>query len=270
MSTRNDATTVRPPAIAGVFYPGDPKALAETIERLLSSAPVTKLPEARLKALIVPHAGYPYSGVTAATAYQQLKAIQARVERVVILGPAHRVAFSGFALPDCSAFRTPLGDAMIDTALAERISVMPTLLQSASAHKEEHSLEVHIPFIQACSPHATILPILVGDVKPEQVSKLLELIFTVDGTFVIISSDLSHFLTYEAAQKKDSDTADHIVALEAVLKGDQACGCRPVNGMLLYCQQQGWQTTLLDLRNSGDTAGDRQRVVGYGAFAVLD
>lgn len=258
-------TPIRPPAVAGMFYPADPAQLQTTIDQLLAAAPAPAMQQP--KALIVPHAGYVYSGPTAARAYDALAPWRATIRRVVLLGPTHRVAVRGLALPDCEAFATPLGKVRLDAAARALIEQLPQVGVSAAAHAQEHSLEVHLPFLQRALDDFALLPLAVGNAPPEAVAEVLERLWGGPETLIVVSSDLSHFLTYAAAQQVDRDTCSHILDLCTDIRPEQACGAFPVNGLLLAAQRHGQRPTLLDLCNSGDTAGDRQRVVGYAAFA---
>jgi AmmeMemoRadiSam system protein B len=265
----HSTSTLRPAAVAGTFYPGTAGVLTRDLRRLLSDA----LPgqgsheQRRPKAIIVPHAGYVYSGAIAATVYAPLHALRASIRRVVLLGPTHRVAVAGLAVPSVSAFATPLGEVPLDSEAMRSIARLPQVVVSDAAHAREHSLEVQLPFLQAVLEQFTLVPLAVGDASPSEVAEVLETLWGGDETLIVISSDLSHFLPYARACETDSDTARHIVALDAKLNHQQACGATPVNGLLLAARRHGLRARLLDLRNSGDTAGDKARVVGYGAFS---
>jgi AmmeMemoRadiSam system protein B len=259
----------RPPAVAGLFYPADPRQLAHDVQQLLAQAranaprPFDLIP----KALIAPHAGYIYSGAIAATAYAALSPIAARIRRVVLLGPTHRVAVRGLALPDAEAFDTPLGRVMLDTAAARSIAHLPQISVSADAHALEHSLEVQLPFLQSVLTDFTLLPLAVGMATPKEVAEVLEALWGGEETLIVVSSDLSHYLPYAAAQRVDNTTAQSILRLQQPIEHDQACGGTPVSGLILAARQHHLTPHLLDLRNSGDTAGSHDRVVGYAAFA---
>lgn len=257
-------TTVRPPAVAGMFYSAEPVQLARDVQRFLAKA----LPyDLVAKALIVPHAGYIYSGSIAATAYASLAPIAARICRVVLLGPTHRVAVRGLALPGVEAFDTPLGRVMLDTASARTLAHLPQVVVSPQAHEQEHSLEVQLPFLQSVLGDFALLPLAVGMATPEEVAEVLEAVWGGDETLIVISSDLSHFLPYAAAQRVDEETVESILKLRQPLTHEQACGGTPINGLIIAARQHHLTPHLLDLRNSGDTAGTRDRVVGYSAFA---
>ncbi len=259
------AAVVRRPAVAGMFYPGSTAELSSTVEGLLREVPPFSGPAP--KAVIAPHAGYVYSGPTAAIAF---RALTAPVRRIVLLGPAHHVAVEGLALPGADAFATPLGEVLVDAEAVEAVSRLPQVSVSAAAHAPEHSLEVELPFLQTLFPDARLLPLVVGDADGEEVAEVIERVWGGPETVVVISSDLSHFLSYEAARQADRRTADEILALEGPLHSRQACGARPINGLLVAARRRGLVPELLDLRNSGDTAGDRGRVVGYGAFSFQE
>lgn len=257
-------TTVRAPAVAGQFYPAEPVQLAQDVQRLLAEARPHDLVA---KALIVPHAGYIYSGAIAATAYASLAPIAARIRRVVLLGPTHRVAVRGLALPGMEAFDTPLGRILLDAEAAQAITHLPQIVVSKQAHELEHSLEVQLPFLQSVLHDFTLLPLAVGMATPEEVAEVLEAVWGGDETLIVISSDLSHFLPYAVAQRVDNTTVQSILKLHQPLTHEQACGGTPINGLIIAARQHHLTPHLLDLRNSGDTAGSKDRVVGYSAFA---
>jgi AmmeMemoRadiSam system protein B/AmmeMemoRadiSam system protein A len=248
-----------------MFYPGTRPALEASVDDALAQARGTS--PTRPKALIVPHAGYVYSGPVAATAYSTLRSAGAPVQRVVLLGPCHRVAVRGLALPDADAFETPLGSVPLDDAAMARIADLPQVVRSGAAHAQEHSLEVQLPFLQRVLGDFRLLPLAVGDATAEEVASVLERVWGGPETLIVISSDLSHYLHYAAARSIDEATARAIVALDANIDHEQACGATPIAGLLTVARRRGLTATLLDLRNSGDTAGDRRRVVGYAAFA---
>ncbi len=261
---------IRPAAVAGSFYPGQAAALAGDVAALLKAAvPPAGAPVP--KALIVPHAGYIYSGAVAARAYALLQAVAQRITRVVLLGPAHRVAVRGLALPDADGFATPLGAIEIDADGARAVSALPPVTTSASAHAWEHSLEVQLPFLQTVLKKFKLLPLVVGDATPDEVAAVLERVWGGPETLIVVSSDLSHYLSYDDARRTDDRTAQAILAPDsAPLDHEQACGATPVNGLLLAARRRGLHARLLDLRNSGDTAGGRDLVVGYAAIAFQE
>lgn len=256
---------IRPPAVAGAFYPREARDLKSQVEAYLAAA---RAPEvAPPKAIIAPHAGYMYSGAIAASIYARLAPLRGRISRVVLAGPAHRVYVTGAAVPGARAFASPLGDVRLDPQALAALLALPFVEQSDRAHALEHSLEVHLPFLQAVLGEFSLVPIVVGDASPAQMARILETVWGGDETLVVVSSDLSHFLPYEAARARDRNTADAILRLEPRLEPEEACGAAPINGLLEVARRRGLTPELVDIRNSGDTAGDRDRVVGYAAFA---
>ncbi len=256
--------TVRPPAVAGLFYPAEPEQLSREVGQWLSASRASELTP---KALIAPHAGYIYSGAIAASAYSTLKDIAARIRRVILLGPTHRVAVRGLTLPDADAFATPLGEVPLDTEAVRAIAHLPQVVVSRAAHAQEHSLEVQLPFLQSVLDDFTLLPLAVGMATSEEVAEVLEAVWGGEETLIVISSDLSHYLPYTAAQEVDCQTADDILHLRQPIQHEQACGGTPISGLIVAARKHRLKPHLLDLRNSGDTAGTRDSVVGYGAFA---
>lgn len=257
--------TTRRPAVAGRFYPGEAAALAAEVASYVARG----LPGGvqAPKAIIAPHAGYVYSGAIAGSAYAHLAPLAGRVSRVVLAGPAHRVYVRGAAIPAASAFDSPLGAVELDEDGLARLRALPFVEVSDAAHALEHSLEVHIPFLQSVLGRFRLVPVVVGEATPAQAARLFEAVWGGDETLVVVSSDLSHYLPYEQARARDRATAEAIVRLEARLDPEEACGAAPINGLLEAARAHGLRARLVDLRNSGDTAGDRDRVVGYGAFA---
>ncbi len=260
-------TTIRPAAVAGMFYPGDRRRLALDVQRMLEAASPAPL---RPKALIVPHAGYVYSGPVAASAYVLLKDLREVIRRVVLLGPVHRVWVPGLALPAVDAFETPLGVVALDEPAMARLLQLPQVEVNEAAHAWEHSLEVHLPFLQTVLDDFVLVPLAVGGATPQQVAEALELVWGGAETLIVVSSDLSHYLPYDEATQSDQATVRAILELHTDLVGEQACGAHPINGLLLAARRHHLAPHLLDLRNSGDTAGDKSRVVGYGAFALTE
>jgi AmmeMemoRadiSam system protein B len=260
--------TVRQPAVAGAFYPGQKSMLSVDVLALLATArSATAMATEAPKALIVPHAGYIYSGPTAALAYARLSAGRNTIRRVVLLGPVHRVAIAGLALPGVDSFATPLGEIEVDQAAVAALAQLPQVRVNRAAHAQEHSLEVQLPFLQLLVDDFKLLPLAVGDATPIEVAQVLETLWGGPETLLVISSDLSHFLPYRAAQAVDAETVQNIMALRSSLSHEQACGGTPINGLLLAAQGHQLQPQLLGLCNSGDTAGDKSRVVGYASFA---
>ena len=258
--------TTRPAAVAGLFYPGDPAELKRTVADLLASAPAAEAVHPP-KALIVPHAGYIYSGPVAASAYVLLAGLRGRIRRVVLLGPTHRVPVRGLALPDADRFATPLGEVELDREAVQLLKDLPQVIHSAAAHQLEHSLEVQLPFLQQVLGDFRLLPLAVGDATAAEVAAVLETLWGGDETLIVISSDLSHFLPDALARQVDGGTVDAILALDTHITHEQACGATPINGLLLAGRKHGLHPLALDVRNSSDTAGDPDRVVGYAAFA---
>lgn len=259
---------IRPAAVAGAFYPGNEQVLNRDLDALLAQAQPAR--GALPKALIVPHAGYIYSGPIAANAYRRIAAARGQITRVVLLGPAHRVAVRGLALPKATAFATPLGLVEIDQSACNEILNLTQVVQSNDAHALEHSLEVQLPFLQKVLSNFKLVPLVVGHATAEQVAEVLERLWGGPETLIVISSDLSHFLPYALAQRIDHKTSDMIMHLQTGITHEQACGGTPVNGLLLAAKQHGLKPELLDLRNSADTAGSPEQVVGYASFAFTE
>jgi AmmeMemoRadiSam system protein B len=257
-------TIIRSPAVAGLFYSADARQLAQDVKHLLAAA---KSHAFRPKALIVPHAGYVYSGAIAASAYASLNAIAATIKRVVLLGPAHRVAVHGLALPGVDVFETPLGRVKLDQGLMAAVAHLPQVTISREVHALEHSLEVQLPFLQNILGDFTLLPLAVGWTSAQEVAEVLEKLWGGEETLIVISSDLSHYLPYTSAQRVDHETVQAILQLRQPIAHDHACGGTPVSGLIIAAQKHHLTPHLLDLRNSGDTAGPRDQVVGYAAIA---
>lgn len=262
---------VREPAVAGLFYPADPAELAGTIDEMIVAAadrvPIDRheeVPE-RLKVLLAPHAGYVYSGPTAAAGYLRVAdpAVTKRVERVVLLGPVHRVPIRGLAHPGCRTFRTPLGEVPVEPVPDDVRAALPQVIDSAAAHAQEHSLEVHVPFLQQVLGDFTLLPLAVGATTPQQVADVLDVLEGGDDTLVVDSTDLSHYLPYDEARRVDAETIEQILDHDDTIPTERACGAHPTNGMLLQARRRGRRPRLIEACNSGDTAGDKSRVVGY-------
>jgi AmmeMemoRadiSam system protein B/AmmeMemoRadiSam system protein A len=257
---------IRPAAVAGLFYPDNPVELKHAVTDLLSNVkPGAASPVP--KALIVPHAGYIYSGPVAASAYARLGELRGRIRRVVLLGPTHRVYVRGLALPEAERFATPLGEVQLDQEGMQLLAGLPQVTRSAAAHQMEHSLEVQLPFLQQVLGDFQLLPLAVGEATAAEVAEVLETVWGGDETLIVISSDLSHFLPDALAREVDGGTVDAILALDSHLNHEQACGATPINGLLLAARKHSLRPVVLDVCNSSDTAGDRDRVVGYAAFA---
>ncbi|MBL8258614.1 MAG: AmmeMemoRadiSam system protein B [Candidatus Competibacteraceae bacterium] len=258
--------TVRTPAVAGLFYPADTAELRAQVRHFLTEAeaPTGSAP----KAIIAPHAGYIYSGPIAASAYAGLRAARGAISRVLLLGPSHRVGFRGLAASAMTAFETPLGSIPVDHDAVALARQLPDVGFLEQAHAREHSLEVHLPFLQEVLGSFQLVPLVVGEAKPSQVGQVLETLWGGPETLIVISSDLSHYLDYQNARQMDQVTSQAIETLRFEDIGyEQACGRNPVNGLLWVARRKSLRAETLDLRNSGDTAGSRDQVVGYGAYA---
>lgn len=257
--------TTRTAAVAGMFYPADTATLQQTVQQFLDQATSSG---ARPKAIIAPHAGYIYSGPIAASVYHLLEPWRDEIKRVVLLGPSHRVPLLGLAASSADGFATPLGTITLDQAMLKQLAQLPQVSYLDEAHQLEHSLEVQLPFLQTVLGEFTLVPLVVGDAAPEQVCEVLEQVCQDEQTLIVISSDLSHYHSYDTARQMDSQTSKAIEALAPEKIGyDNACGRIPVSGLLLYARKHGLHAETVDLRNSGDTAGPRDEVVGYGAYA---
>ena len=257
----------RPAAVAGFFYPGDAPALRHAVEGFLAGAPAPAGP--RPRAIIAPHAGYAYSGPIAAAAYAAIAPWRGIARRVVVAGPAHRVYVTGVAIPSTSAFATPLGTVPLDTAALAKLRELPWVETNDRAHAQEHCIEVQLPFLQSVLGEFELVPLVVGDAAPDEMAATLEAVWD-PSTLVVVSSDLSHYKPWAAANACDAQTARAIVQREATLDPQDACGAAPINGLLRLARKRGLAVRALDVRNSGDTAGDRDRVVGYGSFALVE
>lgn len=255
---------VRPAAVAGTFYPRRAAELRAALRELLRG-PTEAGATGRARAYVVPHAGYVYSGHVAAHAYRRIGA--AAPARVLLLGPTHRVACRGLALPGCDAFATPLGLVEVDEALAAAVGALPSVTTRPDVHAEEHALEVQLPFLQTVAPGASVLPVCVGDAAPAQVAAAIEAALSVDpATLVLVSSDLSHYHPDRTARALDADTVERVLSLDGPIQPGRACGCSPLNGLLVTASRRGWRPELLASATSADTVGDPYRVVGYASF----
>lgn len=261
-------TRVRRPAVAGMFYPRGERALRRALDECAREAATTS-PLKRPKALIAPHAGYVYSGPVAATAYRALEPWRSDIHRVVLLGPSHHVPFRGLATSSAEFFQTPLGRVQVDAGSVLALQELGFVRCRDDAHAAEHSLEVHLPFLQTSLEDFRIVPLVVGDAPPSEVAEALDTVWGEDETLIVVSTDLSHFYPYDTARALDAETGNMIRHLDpARIDGDRACGFRALNGLLTAASRRGLEVTALDERNSGDTAGDRRRVVGYGSYAL--
>lgn len=261
-----NAAKIRPPAVAGMFYPAEEDDLRSTVEEYLAEADTTDVGTVP-KAIIAPHAGYIYSGPIAASAYVRLKPARDRIRRVILFGPAHRVPFPGLATSSADGFETPLGIVPLDHDAIRSALSLPMVRTSDLAHAHEHSLEVQLPFLQIVLNDFKLVPFAVGDATPADVAAVMEHLWGGPETLIVVSSDLSHYLDYRTSQKVDRQTSEAIERLDPdALDYESACGRIPIGGLLLMARQKGLKAKTVDLRNSGDTAGPRSEVVGYGAY----
>ena len=261
--------TLRAPAVAGFFYPADPTELRRQVQHFLNQAAAASHGAATVppKAMIVPHAGYLYSGAIAASAYVQLHPVREQITRVVLIGPSHRVGFRGLAVSTATAFATPLGSVALDQAAIKMLRRLPEVSLLEAAHLREHSLEVHLPFLQEVLGAFELIPLVAGEARPAEVGAVLEAVWGGPETLIVISSDLSHYQDYQTAQQWDRATSQAIENLRyEQINYDHACGRIPVNGLLWVARRKGLLGQTLDVRNSGDTVGSRDQVVGYGAY----
>ena len=277
MSSYETTESVRPPAVASLFYPGEVVELKENLRELLDEAsreeePHEDLPaDQHLRTLIVPHAGYVYSGTTAARAYHLLRKNRDDFRRVIILGPAHRVWLEGIAFPGTDAFETPLGRIPLAKQQIRELLRFPEVQLRDDAHQDEHCLEVQLPFLQEILNEFELIPAVVGEISPDSLSGLLENLLEDPQNLLLLSTDLSHFHSYSEAQEIDQETAEAIETFEDEnILPEQACGTHPLRGLLRHARIQGWKIQRLGLCNSGDTAGSKDRVVGYGAWALSE
>lgn len=256
----------RSPAVAGSFYPAHPEQLQHVVTQYLNDA---KSDAKAPKAIIVPHAGYIYSAPIAATAYARLVSVRDQIKRVVLIGPSHRVGFQGLAISQADSYSTPLGIIPIDRQTVQSLTQFPFVHLIEQAHSHEHSLEVQLPFLQTVLKQFQLVPIVAGDATPLQVAQVLAALWGGDETLIVISSDLSHYQDYATAQQLDQTTSNAIEHLDyEKLSHESACGRVPVSGLMKLAQDNNLKIKTIDLRNSGDTAGDKQRVVGYGAYVI--
>ncbi len=257
--------SIRQAAVAGRFYPADSAELRQQVQTFIAAAkPSGMLP----KALVAPHAGYIYSGAVAGSAYAQLQGCAERIKRVVLLGPTHRMAIRGLACSRADHFQTPLGSVPVERAALDAIRHLPQVHETDRPFEGEHCLEVQLPFLQTVLGEFQLVPLLVGEASSDEVAAVLERLWDGEETLIVISSDLSHYLDYDSARAIDQETSNAIAQLDAAAIGHhQACGRNPLRGLLAVAKHHGLRARVLDLRNSGDTAGSRQQVVGYGAYA---
>jgi AmmeMemoRadiSam system protein B len=256
---------IRAAAVAGMFYPGDAPTLRQMVQDFLAHTDSSGAPP---RALIAPHAGYIYSGPVAASVYHLLEGSRERIKRIVLLGPSHRVPLLGLAATDADFFSTPLGDIPIDRETIDKLLQLPQVKLMEQAHLLEHSLEVQLPFLQTVLKEFKLVPLVVGDASAEEVCEVLETVYGDDETLIVISSDLSHYYDYETSRKMDRHTSQAIERLHPEeIEYEDACGRNGIKGLLLLARKKGLHAETVDLRNSGDTAGPKDEVVGYGAYA---
>ncbi|MFV2060968.1 MAG: AmmeMemoRadiSam system protein B [Gammaproteobacteria bacterium] len=259
----------RPTAVAGLFYPANAAELRHDVVHYLEHASVLQNSDEPVKAIIAPHAGYIYSGPIAANAYIQLQKTANSIERVILLGPCHRVPVSGIASSSASYFATPLGNVPVDRSLTQQLETLPQVNCNDAAHEQEHSLEVHLPFLQVMLDEFTLVPLVVGECSATDVAQVLKMAWGGSETVIVVSSDLSHFHDYQTAKEIDKQTSQAIEQLKPdSISSNGACGSYPIKGLLNLAREIGLQVTTLDVRNSGDTAGDKSQVVGYGAYSL--
>lgn len=263
---KNPRQLVRPAAVAGMFYPGDSGQCAQQVLQLLRDNQATNT--AQPKALIVPHAGYIYSGPVAAKGYNLLKPFADKIHRVALFGPSHRVPLRGMALSSATQFATPLGKVRIDHSDYQQLLSLPDVAINDEAHALEHSLEVHLPFLQTVLPDFQLIPIVVGYCSADTVAECMKQFWQQEDCLIVVSSDLSHYLDYQTAQRIDRQTSEAILRGEHQLQGEQACGCYALNGLLLTAGENSATIECVELANSGDTAGSKDQVVGYGSYVI--
>ena len=268
MMQRNENAKIRPPAVAGMFYPDDAAELTRTLEVLLqSNIPKNPVNAKDIKAIIAPHAGYIYSGPVAAAEYQFLNQRKDDIENIILIGPSHRVPLLGLATSSADYYTTPLGEIPVNREITKIFNELPFVGELDQAHSLEHSLEVHLPFFQHILKDFQLVPVVAGDATAEQVSQFVELALRQQNSLLVISSDLSHYHDYNTAKRLDNDTCNAIESLAVEqLDSKHACGYIPVRGLLKYAKEHGLTAETIDCRNSGDTTGPKDQVVGYGAY----
>jgi hypothetical protein len=259
-------------AVAGLFYPNEEGQLREELEGYLAAAERERPAapgEAPPRALIAPHAGTVYSGPVAATAYARLAPLRETIRRVLLLGPSHRAPLQGLGTPSHDAFETPLGDVTIDRESLSQLEQLPQVSVNDEAHRREHSLEVHLPFLQLVLGDFALVPLVVGRARPEEVAEVIAALWEGPETMLVVSSDLSHYHDYETAKALDLETSELIQQLaHEKINDERACGAYPIRGLLQLARNREMRVRAIDLRNSGDTAGPRREVVGYGSYVV--
>ncbi len=259
---------IKMPNVAGSFYPADRADLSAVLDQCFAHSKQAEQITDKLRAIVAPHAGYIYSGSVAASAYNNLEKIKDQIKTVVILSPSHFFGFAGIALSDVSHFRTPLGDIEVDHGLQQVILDFPQIQVRPEAFEREHALEIHLPLLQTVLENFKIIPMIVGQTSPEEVQSVIQALDQ-EGVFFVVSSDLSHFHNYETCQNLDSKTTKAIEEKSIDnIGGNDACGYYPLRGLLSWANDKNLNIKNIDLRNSGDTAGDKSRVVGYGSYLV--
>jgi len=262
---------LRQPAVAGMFYSAGARELRQDVEAMLREADTVSdraPPGLTPKAMIVPHAGYVYSGPVAASGYRLLESVRTTVRRVALFGPSHRVYLEGMAIPASEGFVTPLGTVPLDLDALQQISTLPGVSVSDPAHAQEHSLEVQLPFLQLILDDFKLVPVVVGQATPADVGRVIDALWGGPETLILVSSDLSHHLTYGQAQQTDTNTSRRIIDKATTLTGQEACGAHAINGLMCAEHSRALNVDTIDMRNSGDTAGDKTQVVGYGTFIL--
>ncbi|WP_299798460.1 AmmeMemoRadiSam system protein B [uncultured Shewanella sp.] len=267
-------SSIRQPAVADLFYPADPVELTTEIKQFLCASNgnfAAQEPfygnKPRPKALIVPHAGYIYSGFVAGSAFSLLLHTH-KIKRVILLGPAHRVYLEGCALPEANTFATPLGNITVNQEHYAELTALEKVIISDLPHLDEHCLEVQLPFLQFCLNQFSLLPVVVGECSPSTVADILELFSQQENTLIVVSTDLSHYHTYDEACRIDRQTCEQILNLDSLISPHQACGCYALNGLNRYAKRHKLAIEQLCYLNSGDSAGDKSKVVGYASFAL--
>ncbi|WP_281560934.1 AmmeMemoRadiSam system protein B [Thalassomonas sp. RHCl1] len=255
----------RNPVVAGSFYPESPQELKQDLSQMLAPFPLS---ETFPKGLIVPHAGYCYSGSIAASGYATLKHFKDTIKRVILLGPSHRVYLQGCAVPHYEFFSTPLGKVRVDEQACRQLVEAGLLVQQDQPHALEHSLEVQLPFLQTCLDDFQLVPIVVGEASPQEVSKILDVFSGNPENIIVVSSDMSHYHSDKEARLLDQKTIEAILAFNLDIQPYDACGCHAVNGLLDFAHREDWRIKLLEHGNSGDTSGDKSKVVGYASFIL--
>ena len=260
----DDINPVREAAVAGIFYPADVYQLKNDINGYLQH--ITDNNSGKPKILITPHAGYKYSAQVAASAFAKLRPFKDKIKKVFLLGPSHRVYVNGVALPKEKSFKTPLGIIKVDSDIVEQISKTKPFKFKSTAHKNEHSLEVSLPFLQVVLGNFEIIPMLYGEANPHEIAQTIQPYLERDDSILIVSADLSHYLDYSTAKKVDEQTANNIKEGKTV-DHHQSCGATAINTALIMAQNFGLVPQMLNMANSGDVIGDKDSVVGYGAWS---